>query len=184
MSEDGFKQALQMVLKHEGGFVDNKKDPGGATAYGVSLRFLKASGIDINLDGKIDISDINKLTPDNVDEIYRKYWWDKYRYGDIKNIDVATRIFDMAVNMGAIQAHKLIQKSINSMMPFGLTYLAVDGVLGAKSIKFINDIDDVDESKSFLDTIKLMAKKFYMGLVDQNPDLKIFLKGWLNRLND
>ena len=33
---DNFEASLKMVLKHEGGFVDHPKDPGGATNKGIT----------------------------------------------------------------------------------------------------------------------------------------------------
>lgn len=56
---DKFKHAVQVVLKHEGGFVNDKNDRGGATKAGISLRFLQKENIDINNDGKIDEQDKN-----------------------------------------------------------------------------------------------------------------------------
>ncbi|WP_201830655.1 glycosyl hydrolase 108 family protein [Microvirga zambiensis] len=34
---DTFGRALTLVLNHEGGYVDNHKDPGGATNPGVTI---------------------------------------------------------------------------------------------------------------------------------------------------
>ena len=35
---DNFEKALELVLHHEGGYVDHPKDPGGATNYGVTKK--------------------------------------------------------------------------------------------------------------------------------------------------
>lgn len=45
-----FEDFVKVILKHEGGYVDHPNDPGGATKYGISLRFLQKNGIDLNLD--------------------------------------------------------------------------------------------------------------------------------------
>ena len=37
-----FNDAIPTVLRHEGGFENDVNDPGGATNFGVSLRWLKA----------------------------------------------------------------------------------------------------------------------------------------------
>ena len=67
-----FEFAHKFTSKWEGGFVDHKNDPGGATNYGVSLRWLKNEGIDIDGDGKIDINDIKALTPSKAAELFKK----------------------------------------------------------------------------------------------------------------
>jgi lysozyme family protein len=59
-----FNQAVKVILQHEGGYVDNPNDPGGATNYGISLRFLAdhpESG-DFNGDGEVDAEDIANMT--------------------------------------------------------------------------------------------------------------------------
>lgn len=181
---DRFDKALKVILKHEGGFTNNISDEGGATNYGLSLRFIKASGIDVDLDGQVNIEDIKKLTKNNARDIYNRFWWEKYNYNSIDNLDIAIKVFDLAVNMGPNEAHKIVQRAVNTMMPFGLSYIDVDGIFGSKTIKAINDIDEVQESKQLLCAIKTQGSKFYKLLVDKNNNLEIFLKGWLNRLYD
>ena len=68
-----FDTAIKKVLKHEGGYVDHKNDPGGATKYGISLRFIKQSNTDLDLDndGDIDADDIKEMTEDKAKEIYK-----------------------------------------------------------------------------------------------------------------
>ena len=36
MAKDNFKTCLEIILHHEGGYVDHPKDPGGATNLGVT----------------------------------------------------------------------------------------------------------------------------------------------------
>lgn len=181
MKSERFTKALEVVLKHEGAFCNNKDDPGGATNMGVSLRLLKTAGMDIDLDGSIDIQDIKKLTPKNAAEIYHRLWWERYRYDKIYNLGVAIKIFDLAVNMGAMQAHKLIQRAINAL---GTSTVKVDGIFGMGTIQALNFIDSVGLSIQLIDTIRNEGGKFYTGLVNKNPKLKVFYKGWMNRLND
>ena len=56
-----FSKAITVILKHEGGFSNHSSDPGGATNYGISLRWLKSEGLygDLDDDGDVDIDDIN-----------------------------------------------------------------------------------------------------------------------------
>jgi len=179
MSEDKFLRAVKVVLRHEGRFSDNKNDNGGATMYGISLRFLQAARMDINLDGDIDIHDILSLTREDAEDIYKKNWWDRYFYDNINSVRVGTKIFDLAVNMGAKQAHKIVQSATNS-----LGYrLARDGILGAKSLFAINAYTKLYED-NLIATINKYAKEFYYNLAEENTSLYVFLQGWINRVND
>src|SRR6266481_707309 len=101
-----FELAIPVILRHEGHFVNNPADPGGATNFGVSLRWLKSQGLagDINNDGDIDIDDIKILTPAIAGEFYRTKWWNAYQYGNLVAQAVGTKVFDMSVNMGPPRA--------------------------------------------------------------------------------
>ena len=62
-----FEDYLKVILKHEGLYSNHPKDPGSSTMMGISLRFLKMKGIDINNDGDINIKDIKELTVEKAD---------------------------------------------------------------------------------------------------------------------
>lgn len=174
-----FDYAVNIILKHEGRFTNDKDDPGGATDYGISLRFLKSYGIDINDDGQINLEDIKDLSRKKASAIYKKYWWNMYGYNDISHLLIATKIFDMAVNMGAFQAHKLTQRATNR-----LGYdLKVDGILGVKSKGEINEICRHGRYEDLMSELIEEQIAFYEDLVAAKPVLKKFLKGWKNRAN-
>lgn len=176
-----FDKALAVVLKHEGGFVNDAADPGGATNYGVSIRYLKARGDldedgildgDLDHDGDIDVDDIRRMTPAQAGEIYRTGWWDKYGYGRFSQ-SVAIKLFDMSVNMGAKQAHKLAQRACNSLG----SRLADDGQLGPQSVSAIQNADPTQ----LYHALCRQMEKFYRDLVAAKPSLAKFEKGWLRR---
>ena len=181
-----FETAVEKVLEHEGGYVDHANDPGGATNYGISLRFVKQStGIDLDVDGDgdIDADDIKAMTPDQAKEIYKTEFWEKYGYDMIENSDVATKIFDMCVNMGPRQAHKLVQRACNAAT--NSKDLVEDGILGNKSFEAVNEIGLAltSSSASLLDPIREVQSNFYKTLAEKKPKLQVFLKGWLRRAN-
>lgn len=94
-----FKTALEVVLHHEGGYVDNPKDPGGETKHGISKRAYP------------DL-DIPNLTKAQAAEIYFKDYWQKIR-GDRLPFGVSLILFDFAVNAGIKQAVKCLQKVVS-----------------------------------------------------------------------
>lgn len=178
---DNFPQALAVLLNHEGGFVNDPDDPGGATKYGVSLRTV--ARLDANLDGlldfdldgdgDVDADDIRAMTPDKAAEYYRRQWWDKNGYGRINSPEIATKVFDLAVNMGATQAHKCLQRAIRaSWFP-----TADDGVFGPQTLSSTN----AAEPRSLLAALKSEAAGFYRTIAATSPKSAKYLAGWLTR---
>lgn len=169
-----FEHAVQIVLEHEGHLSDDKNDPGGITNWGISLRYLKDIHLDIDRDGDIDADDIRKLTLSEAKCIYRKYWWKKFHYNDIKDIDVATKVFDLSVNMGSSESHKILQRSINELSN---QKIIIDGQIGPQTISAANKMN----GSKLLVSLRSQARQFYINLVDKNSKLRVFLNGWLNR---
>lgn len=173
-----FMAALPTIFLHEGGLSDHPSDPGGITNFGVSLKFALGEKnitlFDIDHDGDVDADDIRKMTKDDASRVYRECWWDRYGYSRIDRQDVATKVFDMSVNMGSSQAHKIVQRACNRLAS---TPLDPDGKLGPISIKTINSLGNMP----LIDAIRSIQEQFYRDLVQQKPVLAVFLKGWINR---
>lgn len=173
-----FDTAIITVLKHEGLFTNDPQDPGGATNYGVSLRWLKSVGDlnadgfmdgDFDHDGDVDVDDIKKMTKEDAIQLYRTHWWDNYSYERITNQLIATKVFDFAVNMGSKPAHRCLQRAIRAVN--GIRLLE-DGIIGMKSLEAINTVyPDI-----LLAAFKSEAAGFYRSL--NKPH---FIDGWLNR---
>jgi lysozyme family protein len=172
--DSSFNLAIPYILAHEGGLSNDKNDPGGITNYGISLRYLKSEKMDLNRDGKYDAKDIRELTPKEAKKIYLDKWWNKYKYYNIKNQQVATKIFDMSVNMGPDRAHKLVKKAINAIV---IEDIPVDGRLDSSTINTINTLPSVH----LMMVLRELQKEFYINLTVSHPRLLVFLKGWVKR---
>lgn len=168
-----FKKAVNDVIHHEGGYNDIKEDLGGATNWGVSLRFLESQGLDIDGDGDVDWEDVAAMTRDQAEDIYHQYFW-KNEYDRIGGV-VAMKVFDMGVNMGTRRAHKRLQEACNY---FG-SGLLVDGMVGVKTINMIRQIDLV----LLLHQICFEQARYYAEITVRRPQNLKFLRGWMNRAN-
>lgn len=175
-----FETAIAWVLPHEGGLTDNAADPGGITNFGISLHFaVQQYSIDHNMlfdvdgNGCIDGNDIRNLTKEEAEQIYRTYWWDKYGYGRVDNQDIASKILDMAINMGSSQAHKIVQRACDAEGG----PCDVDGVFGPGTVGCVNRLANGD----LLNAIRDAQKQFYLDLIQEHPKLAEFEHGWLNR---
>lgn len=159
--DDKFRQAVEVVLKHEGGYVHNPNDPGGETKYGISKRSYP------------DLI-ISELTKEQAIEIYYRDWWLKYRYDDIVDLAVAMKVFDLSVNMGPAQAHRILQRAVNFVSDANLK---VDGILGPKTFAATN----VADAAKLLQAIRYKAAEYYYSLAKGRSASRAFLFGWLNR---
>ena len=151
-----FNQVIEVILKHEGGYAHNPNDPGGETNYGISKR----SYPELN---------IRELTRDHAKEIYKQDYWQPLRLFMIDNANVCLEIFDFAVNAGVSRSVKTAQK---------LAGTEDDGILGGITAKAINEYEG-----DFVKTFKHARIIFYESLAKNNSKLNIFLKGWINRVN-
>jgi len=173
-----FNLAIPHILEHEGGYVNNKRDPGGATKYGISLRYLQKRGDllgDFDGDGDVDADDIAAMTRPMALQVYEAAFWTPNRFRDVKSQLLATKIFDMAVNMGSKQAWKLAQRSMTA----NGHPCTDDGVVGPKTIAALNALEKVDWA--VLITLREMQKNFYEGIMTSKPDLRVFELGWFRR---
>lgn len=171
-----FDQAVEVILAHEGGLVRNPNDPGGLTNFGISMRFAKnnLNGSHFGRgDGPVNDLDIINMTREEAKKIYFDFWWNKQGYGKIDDQRLATKVFDMSVNMGPVQAHKLVQRAAN----FFNSDVIDDGQFGPRTISSLNS-NPIDQ---MLLQIISQQKAFYQHIVAASPTKQEFLKGWLKR---
>jgi lysozyme family protein len=176
--DKNFESAIHVVLAHEGLLTDNPSDPGGITNYGISLRFLRAAGIDENMNrsNHITEADIKALNPNKAKSIYKKYFWLKFNINKIKSLILATSVFDMAVLMGGNEAIELLQIALNKLIEKKINS---DGILGQKTLSLLNDGNPLQINYAFKD----QCRTHLLNLVEHNEKLKVFYEGWINRVN-
>jgi lysozyme family protein len=150
-----FDEIIEVVLHHEGGYVNDPKDPGGETNFGVAKR----SHPDV---------DIKNLTKDGAKEIYKEVYWDKNKVESLSE-DLRHIYFDMCVNQGRGRAVKILQKAANAKG----ANLKVDGGMGPMTIAAMNGVE--------LDRVRAYRIKYYADLVTRKPDLEKFYFGWFRR---
>ncbi len=179
-----FDRAIRVVFHHEGFYSDDPDDPGGATAYGVSLRYAQAAGdldgdgqldFDINGDGHVDVNDIIALkdAPMTAINLYRLHWWDRYGYQRLPAL-IALKTFDLAVVMGAPQSHKLLQRAVRAASDLRPVD---DGIVGPRTLAAIKSCKEFPLIAAY----RSEAAGFFRLLAAQRPQSRKYLGGWLNR---
>lgn len=174
-----FEKAVSFVLENEKGFVDRPADSGGATNYGISLRFLREVPSEnlrrYSVFEPVTIDSIRELTQPQAKLIYRGEFWEKAPFEDLINELICTYVFDMAVCHGITQAVKLLQRSIWAMV-YTRGYPKDDGILGPKTLALVNDLGG-----SLLPILVGTRASFYRLIAEKRPKDKENLDGWLNR---
>lgn len=160
LAKSNFDTALTLVLKHEGGWADHPKDPGGATMKGITIAVYRAN---IKPNGTKD--DLRKITDAQVASIYRKQYWDKVRGDDLPSgVDYA--VFDYAVNSGVSRASKHLQSVVRTKQDGKIGPATLTAVRAMLSPTIINDL--CDKRMAFLRGLKTFAT---------------FGKGWTSRVS-
>jgi lysozyme family protein len=167
-----FDDAIELILKHEGGYVNHPNDPGGATNYGISLRFLTETGIDVNGDGLIDEDDIRGMSVDDAKSIYRRYFWDDCGLDECNSQLVANRLFNMVVNMGYKKSLDVLNNALRSCLLVDQSHKSF-----ADAINSANEIEEA----ILLPALRSEQAAHYRVLAAKNDKFNVFLKGWLNR---
>ena len=173
-----FARCMPFVEHWEGGFADDPKDPGGATRYGISLRFLRALAPelgDLDGDGDIDADDVLALTPGLARGLYRAHFWDALGLDHV-HVLLALPLLDTAVNMGIRRAVTICQETVGDLgMP-----VAADGVMGPKTRAAALHVLS-SRHREIGDRFCMRRLAHYSAIVAANDTLSRFLRGWVNR---
>ena len=152
-----FDKAVEVILKHEGGYVNDPVDPGGETNMGISKKAYP-------------YLNIKELTKKDAKDIYFKDYWLKAKCSKLPE-ELRMIYFDMVVNMGKSRAVKILQGAITAK---GVK-TAVDGGIGPQTIS--------NALKSGLepDRLRSYRVKYYADLIGRKPKLEKYWFGWYRR---
>lgn len=151
-----FEEIIDLILEHEGGYVNHPSDPGGETKFGISKRAYP------NLD-------IKTLSKAEAKRIYKRDYWDKMHLDDFKDSLVQAHVFDHGINAGISRAARILSTVVGRE--------GKDTVMNKSLIERANSLEGLGG------IIKGERIKYYETIAKNKPQLKKFLRGWLNRVN-
>ena len=156
--QENFDKCLEMLMHHEGGFVNHPRDPGGMTNFGVTrMVYEKWVG------RKMSEQDMRDLTPADVAPIYKNEYWKRCKCDDLPS-GVDWCVFDWAVNSGVGRSAKALQ---------GIIGATQDGGIGPMTLKLIAE----HEPRELIEKMHDKRQGFYEGL----KTFDSFGKGWTRR---
>ena len=159
-----FTDALGIVLREEGGFVDDARDPGGATNLGVTARTWHAWS------GKCPTNDaMRALTPAKVAALYKSWFWDRVA-GDKLPTALSLALFDFAINCGPGTAIRTLQAVVGAPK---------DGVPGPATLAAAQTYTSRIGLAELIVRFNDARRDHYRTL----PTFCVFGKGWLARVD-
>jgi len=166
------EDSLAQILRHEGGYIDDPDDPGGATNFGITQATLAAWR-----GAAVTAEDVRALNKDEALAIYRR------RYISDPGLDklpetVQPVMIDAAVNHGPAQAVRFLQHVLNQIGDEGLTE---DGVIGPATLAAAEK-NSARVGDWLVAAIVEERRRFYFRLAARRPASAKFLNGWLRRI--
>ena len=152
---DLFDKCMEVVFKHEGGYVNDPDDWGGETRYGIAKRYFPNE-------------DIKKLTKERARQLYFQAYWTPMNLSGICNELSILHIFDFGINAGKRRSIRTAQR---------LCGVKADGIIGNITIMAINNYEGYF-SKDFAH-----ARRVYYEYIATKRNNQKFLRGWLNRVD-
>jgi len=161
--KNNFNKSLLNVLKSEGGFQKDERDPGNANGGMTNLGCTKAVW-EAWLGHPVSENDMRNLTINDVAPLYKQKYWDRVSGDDLPS-GLDYTCFDAAINSGSGRASKWLQETLN---------ITADGVIGPLTIKAANALDAESLIEQYNDT--------RLRFLEELPTWNTFGKGWSNRV--
>lgn len=162
---------IKKILAHEGGFVDDIDDRGGATNFGITqITYSQWLG------RPASVNDVRAMDIETAKEIYLTNYYYAPRINSLPK-PIQPQAFDCAINHGPFRAIKFLQNVCN-LAGFGT--VIVDGVCGPKTRNAIKTAYREMEI-FFINAVVDERIHFYRQIVENDASQKKFLDGWLNR---
>lgn len=172
-------EIIREIIRKEGGWVNHKADRGGATNYGISLRYAKSRGLrfDLDRDGDVDADDIRLVTPATAFDAFMEDFYLAPGF-DRCPVELQSQLTDYAVNSGPGQAIKSLQTTVNRLGDYALK---TDGGLGPKTLSAVRLCCDFHGVRSVNNALVEERLWFFRDLCRRDPSQLVFMDGWRKR---
>lgn len=171
---------LAAVFAVEGGYVNNPKDPGGATNHGVTEAVARKHGY---------TGDMRQLSKAQAENIYFEDYIRKPGYEPFLTLApaIAEELVDSGVNAGPGRSSRWLQESLNALNRGGMDYpdITVDGRVGPATVAayqaLVRKRGKVKACQLVLKLLDARQAQHYVSL----SSLETFVPGWVdNRIGN
>lgn len=170
------------IIAREGGYVDNKSDPGGATKFGITEKVARAGGYQ---------GAMQDFPRQLAVEIYTNQYVLAPHFDLVAAISpaIAEEMIDTGVNMGTSVPGPWLQRVLNALNLSGSLYqdLKVDGQIGPTTIgalKIFLKYRSIDGERVIIRALNCLQGSRYIELTEARQANRTFVYGWLlNRVS-
>lgn len=167
------------ILEREGGYVDDPKDAGGETNWGITIAVARANGY---------AGPMRDLSRAQARVIYLRRYVEAPGYAAMIPISaaVAEKLVDIGVNMGPAVGSMMLQRVLSALNNGGKDYpdLKVDGEAGSATraalSAFLKRRGKEGETR-LLVALRGVQTERYLDITEKRPANEAFFYGWLGR---
>lgn len=173
MTTSGFARAMPRILAHEGGKVDDPRDPGGRTNQGVTQAVYSAYRKRLGS----PVRDVYDMESYERDAIYKDQYWNAIQGNELPaGLDYV--VFDGAVNSGCSRSAKWLQKALGVEQDGQIGNITLAALNGKDIAEVIDDICDI--RMAFLKGLKTWST-FGRGWTARVSGVRAVGKAWANK---
>jgi lysozyme family protein len=173
-------QVIEGVLANEGGYVNDARDAGGETNYGITVATARQQGYQ---------GAMRDMPRDFAIEVYRRQYVVAPGFDKIAALDsdIGAELVDTGVNMGPPVAATFLQRALNGLNNQGRDYadLLVDGVAGNATRAALSAFlakRGPEGRRRLLALLNALQGARYLSLAEGRAANEAFLYGWLGRI--
>lgn len=178
------REIAKQIVAREGGYVNDPDDPGGATKHGVTVHTMRRLGLDLNEDGKVDASDVRRISAAQAENIFIRHYYSDPGINLLPH-PLRASVFDMYVNSGT-NAVKILQRLLREMGQ----NVTVDGFIGPQTAAAAEVAAGVAPGH-IGDAYAIARRNYYLRLADRRPASRKFARtrkggkgGWIIRAEE
>jgi len=173
MNKYNFDWCFERLIDVEGGYVNDIRDNGGATKYGITIFTLEKYR-------KVEctVGDVQDLTLEEAKNIYRDWYWNPCKLENFESCPLSYLMFDQNVNRGLRPTSKTLQTVME---------LPVDGIIGPNTISVMTTFINTVGTKALRDVLLEFVNSCqdsYCRIVAKEPKNVAFIGGWINRTQE
>ncbi|HEY9219558.1 MAG TPA: glycosyl hydrolase 108 family protein [Phenylobacterium sp.] len=167
------------VVAIEGGYVNHRNDPGGATNHGMTEKVARANGYQ---------GDMRALPKEFAVQVYNKDYIVKPGFEPFLALSpaVAEELIDTGVNTGPARPSRWLQSSLNAFSQQGRAYpqITVDGRVGPATVAAYQGLQKargkVKACELIVKSLDAQQGAYYVSISASNPKLQSFTAGWFD----